>query len=68
MYMVQAALYLGTAITSYLIKINQYKIGTKNALLLSTLMTALTSIIFSESKKLSSLFIIAFIGMMPVVG
>jgi len=68
MFMLQAALYFGTVFTSYLIKTNQHRIGTKNALLLSTLIMELTSIIFAESKNLYCLFIMALIGMMPVVG
>lgn len=47
MFTVQAALYIGTMITSYLIKKNQHRIGTKNALLLATLIMTLTSIVFS---------------------
>jgi hypothetical protein len=68
MFLLQATLYFGTITTSYLIKTNQHRMGTKNALLLSTLTMALTSIVFAESKNLYCLFITALIGMMPVVG
>lgn len=48
MYLIQAGLYFGTFFTSSLIKKYQSKIGTKNALLLASLLMIFSSIALTE--------------------